>query len=206
MAPRPPFNSTHTQPCTGHHSTSPPERPTSTLQLFQRHQALPQSHSTSHSTTSPIKSRTTISLQSNHYHQHHYSFPTGTPHSRCATNRAAGGHAPTNHPADCGPSRRCSRGRAQLTPQQLIVSPRTFTQRVMTKKNATSVQVFTFHFFDFFYIFLPILLGLTPGSNLSIPHAGVFYLTAAVFFKLVIVTCNRAPLPHLAVNGAPRRL
>ena len=34
----------------------------------------------------------------------------------------------------------------------------------------------------------------------------VFYLTAAVFFKLVIVTYNRAPLPRLAVNGAPRRL
>ena len=61
------------------------------------------------------------------------------PHSRCATNRAAGGHAPTNHPADSAPSRRCSCGRAQLTPQQLIVSPGTLTQRVTTKKNATTV-------------------------------------------------------------------
>ena len=179
MAPRPPFNSTHTQPCTGHYSTSPPERPTSTLPLFQRHQALPQSHSTPHSTTSHIQSRTTISLSSNQYYQHHYSFSTGTPHSRCATNRAAGGHAPTNHPADCAPSCRCSRGRAQLPPQQLIVSPHTFTQRVMNKKNATFVQSFTYHFYDFSYCFMPILLGLTPGSNL--PHAGVFYLTAAVF-------------------------
>ena len=147
MAPSPPFNSTHTQPCPGHYSTSPPEWPTPTLQFFQRHQALPQSHSTSHSTPSHIKSRTAISLQTNHYYQHHYSFPTGTPHSRCATNGAAGGHAPTNHPADCAPSRRCSRGRAQLTPQQLLVSPRTFTQRVMTKKNATSVRFFRFPLF-----------------------------------------------------------
>ena len=134
MAPSPPFSSPYTHPCAGHHSTSTPERPTSTLQLFQRHQTLPQSHITSHSTTNHITPSTTISLQPNHYHQHHYSFPTSTPYSRCATNRAAGGHAPTNHPADCAPSRRCSRGRAQLTPQQLIVSPRTFTQRVMTKK------------------------------------------------------------------------
>ena len=126
MAPCLPFSSTYTHPLTGHHSTSPPERPTSTLQLFQRHQTLPQSHSTSHSTTSHITSRTTNSLQPNHYHQHHYSVPTSTSYSRCATNRAAGGHAPTNHPADCAPSRSCSRGRAQLTPQQLIVSPRTF--------------------------------------------------------------------------------
>ena len=51
----------------------------------------------------------------------------------------------------------------------------------MNKKNATSVQFLTYHFFDFSYFFLPILLGLTPRSNLSIPHAGVFYLTAAVF-------------------------
>ena len=153
MAPCLPFSSTYTHPLTGHHSTSPPERPTSTLQLFQRHQTLPQSHSTSHSTTSHITSRTTNSLQPNHYHQHHYSIPTSTSYSRCATNRAAGGHAPTNYPADCAPSRCCSRGRAQLTPQQLIVSPCTFTQRVMTKKNATSVQFFTYHFS--FYLHFP---------------------------------------------------
>ena len=181
MSPSPPFNSTHTQPYPGHYSTSPPEWSTPTFQLFQRHQALPQSHSTSHSTPSHIKSRTAISLQTNHYYQHHYSFPTGTPHSRCATNRAAGGHAPTNYPADCAPSRRCSRGRAQLTPQQLIVSPRTFTQRVMTKKNATSVRFSAFHFFVFSYFFLPFLLSWTPGFNLPLPHASVFHRTAAVF-------------------------
>ena len=181
MAPSPPFNSTHTQPCTGHYSTSPPERPTPTLQLFQRHQALPQSHSTSHSTASRIQSRTAISLQTNHYYQHHYNFPTGTPHSRCATNRAAGGHAPTNHPADCAPSRRCSRGRAQLTPQQLIVSPRAFTQRVMTKKNATSAQfsLSTFSTSPTFScpFYLVWHLVLTSHSHMQV----CFCRTAAVF-------------------------
>ena len=182
MAPCLPFSRTYTHPLTGHHSTSPPERPTSTLQLFQRHQTLPQSHSTSHSTTSHITSRTTNSLQPNHYHQHHYSIPTSTSYSRCATNRAAGGHAPTNHPADCAPSRSCSRGRAQLTPQQLIVSPRTFTQRVMTKKNATSFRAFTFHLFDFVYtFFLPILLRLRPRSNLPIPQGECFLLDCSRF-------------------------
>ena len=158
MAPRPPFNSTHTQPCTGHYSTSPPERPTSTLPLFQRHQALPQSHSIPHSTTSHIQSRTTISLSSNQYYQHHYSFSTGTPHSRCATNRAAGGHAPTNHPADCAPSCCCSRGRAQLPPQQLIVSPHTFTQRVMNKRTPPSFSLSLTTFSTFPIVLCPFYL------------------------------------------------
>ena len=42
MAPSSTFSNTHTHPFAGHHSTSPPERPTATFQLFQRHQTLPQ--------------------------------------------------------------------------------------------------------------------------------------------------------------------
>ena len=162
---------------------------------------------TAHPTRRPVtsQSRTTNSLQPNHYHQHHYSIPTSTSYSRCATNRAAGGHAPTNYPADCAPSRCCSRGRAQLTPQQLIVSPCTFTQRVMTKKNATSVQfshlpLFVFSTFSYPF-FLDCHLFLTSHS-----HRQVCSIGPQPFFKLVIVTCNRAPPPHLAVNGAALRL
>ena len=78
---------------------------------------IPQPHSTSHSTTSHITSRTTNSLPPNHYHQYHHSVPTSTSYSRRATNRAAGSHATTDHLADCAPSCSCRRGRAQLTPQ-----------------------------------------------------------------------------------------
>ena len=184
MAPCSTFSNTYTHPLTGHHSTSPPERPTSTLQLFQRHQTLPQSHSTSHSTTSHITSRTTNSLPPNHYHQHHHSVPTSTSYSRRATNRAAGGHATTDHPAACAPSRSCSRGRAQLTPQQLIVSPHTIlTQRVMTKKERHLLSgFFTFHLFDFVCtIFLPILLRLRPRSNFPVPQGECFLFDCSRF-------------------------
>ena len=126
----------YTYPLTGHHTTSPPERPPSTLQLLHRHQTLPQSHSTFHSTTSHTTSHAANSLPPNHYHQYHYSVPTGASHSRRTANRATSGHAPTDHPADRSSSRSCSRRRAQFTPQQLIVSPHTIlTHRVMTKKD-----------------------------------------------------------------------
>ena len=100
---------------------------------------------------------TAHSLPTNHYHKYHYSVPTGAPHSRRTVNRATSCYAPADHPTDCSSGRSCSRGRAQFTLKQLVVSPHTIlTHRVTNQKNTALFRLVlsTFQHFHSYYILL----------------------------------------------------
>ena len=145
---------------------------------------------------------TAHSLPTNHYHKYHYSVPTGAPHSRRTTNRATSCYAPADHPADCSSGRRCSRGRAQFTLKQLVVSPHTIlTHRVTNQKN-TAFSVLFFPRFNVSFFLTTVFNAQYTLTRTLYRHA-ISFLTAAVF-QLVIFTTFSAQPPLLPFNGECR--